>query len=151
MLQRIQTIFLFIAALAVGLLLLPVFSFLSIPISNPPLPDAMLVDGKYNVMDHPVMLVLTGLVAVLFLVSIFMFRNRHTQSQLVRIGLIGVILLVVTAAIFFTQVYQSIPNDTAVTIDFGVLNPLVASVMSWLGLRRIRQDEQVVRSMDRLR
>ena len=154
MIQRIQSIFLLLAALAMGALFTKPMSFISIFGQTEALeaaPQSMLADGVFDVQDHIILLVLVALAAILFLAGIFLFNNRPLQLTITRIGLIGAILSLLLAGVFFYMDYQNMADGTLVTVEFGVLGPVLAIIFAILALRFIGKDEKLVRSMDRLR
>ena len=85
MLQRIQTIFLFMAMLAGLSLLIDPMTLASVEGDVDVLksqPQSMLEDGIFHVTDHLILLLLVGLTSFLALVDIFQFRNRQRQVAL---------------------------------------------------------------------
>ncbi len=148
MIQRIQTIYLAIAALAaLALIFLP---FAATP--EPVMSSALFEDGKYNLNDNIALLLLFIGAGVLSLATIFLFNNRPLQINLTRvafvlnfIGLILAILLFLRDDIVRSDVLTS-PSD-----GLGILLPILVGVMLVLALRNINKDEKLVRSTNRLR
>ena len=155
MIQRIQSILLFFAAVVMGALFAPSFSFASVEGDTTTMKNAaqsMMGDGVFNIYDHVIMLALVGVGTLLVFVSIFLFRNRPLQLRLNRIGMAAGILVVILAAIFFYQDYQMMDTGQyLISIDYGVLAPIIFIVLVIIASRFIRKDENLVRSMDRLR
>jgi len=152
--QRIQSIFLILAAIALGLLFLPVMSFISISGSQAALQQAevgMLADGVLNINDQVVFQILTVLGAIASIVAIFMFKNRSLQISLSRLTLIASILIMILSGIFFYMDYQLIEANTLISGDFGLLSPILGIIFSFLAIRYIKKDDQLVKSSDRLR
>ncbi|WP_282123859.1 DUF4293 domain-containing protein [Algibacter mikhailovii] len=136
MLQRIQTIYLLCAAvISAGL----IFVF-HLWVSN----DGTVVFAKDN-------LVYIGLFigsALLSLISLFMFKNRMAQFML---GRLNIILNFILLGFF---VYQSlnVSGETAVSEKgIGMLLPIVSIVFLALANKAIKKDEDLVKSVDRLR
>ena len=136
MLQRIQTIYLLLAAgLSAGL----IFVF-----------HLWITNAGVSVFAKDKMLYL-GLFlgsAVLSLIAIFMFKNRKSQFVL---GRLNIILNFILLGIF---VYQSlnVSGETAVSEKgIGMLLPLVSIVLLALANKAIKKDEELVKSVDRLR
>ncbi len=150
MIQRIQSLFLlFAAVLNIMLVAMPIpFAESSEPIQA----SMLFADAGYDVFDQPVLLVLFGLGGALALVAIFLFRKRPLQIQLTRFAFIAT-LLGFLLAVFFVLKDGSLSGAQNVVIDDepGALFPFVALLMLLLALRYIRKDEELVRSMDRLR
>jgi len=152
--QRIQSIFLLLAAIALGLLFLPVMSFISINGTQESLQNAevgMLADGVLNIKDQVVFQILTVLGAIASIVAIFMFKNRSLQISLSRLTLVISILIMVLSGVFFYMDYQLIEANTLISGDFGLLSPVLGILFSFLAIRYIKKDDQLVKSSDRLR
>ena len=146
MIQRIQSIFLFLASLATfGLFGLP---FASTP--NAINASTIFGDTIYNLQDHIALLIIFGLGGLLALVAIFLFKNRKLQLNLGRVALIANIIgLLLAFALFYNDsgnLGTVEPNDEA-----GLYMPFIAVVFLGLALRFIGKDEKLVKSMDRLR
>ncbi|MEP1488626.1 MAG: DUF4293 domain-containing protein [Algibacter sp.] len=136
MLQRIQTIYLILAAgSSAGL----IFA-LHLWVTN----DGVHVFAK----DEMVFLCLFLGSAVLSVISIFMFKNRKSQFMLGRLNIILNFILLG----FFVYQLQNLPGETAVSENgIGMLLPLVSIVLLALANKAIKKDEDLVKSVDRLR
>lgn len=146
MIQRIQSIFLLLAA-AAG------FGILAVPFASTPQTvqaSAIFADSTYSVGDHVALLVLFAVAAALALAGIFLFRNRQVQLKIGRFALIANILGIVLAVILFWQDLANV-GATAVNDELGIYFPVAFMVFCTLALRYIRKDETLVRSVDRLR
>jgi hypothetical protein len=114
--------------------------------------QSMMADGIFNIYDHSIILILVGLATILMIANIFLFSNRTLQLRLNRIGMAAGILLILLAAIFFYQDYQMMDQGQyLISIEYGVLMPLLFIIFVALSSRFISKDEKIVRSMDRLR
>lgn len=146
MLQRIQSIFLFLAAAAAfSLLALPLASS-SQAVNN----SAFFADGLYTITDHVALLILFILAGVLALLSIFLFNNRQTQTRVAIFAFIANFIGLVLAILFYMQ-DPAVQAEVQINDKPGVFLPLGFMVLILLALRFIRKDEKLVRSMDRLR
>ncbi|GAA3599674.1 DUF4293 domain-containing protein [Flavivirga amylovorans] len=136
MLQRIQTIYLLIAAgVSAGL----IFVF-HLWITN----DGISVFAKDEFLYFGLFL---GS-AILSLIAIFMYKNRKSQFVL---GRLNIILNFILLGFF---VYQSlnISGETAVSEKgIGMFLPVVSIVFLALANKAIKKDEDLVKSVDRLR
>lgn len=146
MIQRVQTIFLFLAAAAAfGLFALP-FATTSTAVQA----SGLFADSSFNLNDHIALLILFCLAGGLALVSIFLFNNRKIQMTLGRLAIVANIIGFVLAIILFMQDRDNLgaatPDDA-----MGSLLPLAFLIFGVLALRYINKDEKTVRSMDRLR
>jgi len=145
MIQRVQSIFLFLASLFFGGQFLVPFANSTKSISG------FLTDLKYDIFDNPILLVITGLGAVICLASIFLFKNRSLQMKLSYIGIVLSILLPLTAVILFINNSSHISEQSHLNDQAGLYLPLGSILCLGLALRFIKKDEKLVKSMDRLR
>jgi len=152
--QRIQTIFLLLAAIVLGLLFTPIMSFFTVTGTQELLQQsdvAMLADGIFNIHDHIIFQILTILAIVASIAAIFMFKNRTLQLTLSRLTLVGSVMILFLIGIFFYLDYQVIQANSVVSGEFGLLSPVLGIIFSILASRGIKKDEQLVKSSDRLR
>ena len=131
MIQRIQTIFLFISAIIC-------FLFLFIPIGE--IDTIMLI-----VKDISISTIITIASGILSIFALFLFKNRKLQ---IRICLINIALLFMNISyiyFYFTEI------NTEHSISPLIMTPLAAILFLLLALRTIKKDEELVRSADRIR
>ncbi|MEN8137742.1 MAG: DUF4293 domain-containing protein [Bacteroidota bacterium] len=136
MIQRIQTVYLLIVAILGGLgLYLPLWNNL----------ENIEVKGFENIY----ILALFAIEIVLTLVTIFLFFNRKLQFVLVRINiLINILLLGV-----FGYYTLNFSGETVIVSEkgIGLIVPFISIVFLFLANKAIRKDEELVKSVDRLR
>ncbi|SHI43095.1 protein of unknown function [Hymenobacter daecheongensis DSM 21074] len=158
MIQRIQSVFLLLLALAMlSVLFLPLWSKLD-PLSNQ---ELVLTATKLTYahadagMSVPtptyIIAVLAVASAAVALFEIFQFRNRFLQLKL---GILNFLLIVATigASFYFSGVGEKMLNiKIPGTFEAGFYLPTLALMLNLLANRFIRRDEQLVRSIDRLR
>ncbi|MBU3822907.1 DUF4293 domain-containing protein [Flavobacteriaceae bacterium XHP0103] len=136
MLQRIQTIYLLIVTgISAGL----VFLF----------PLWKLEDGSgFFVKDSLLYLGLFLGSAILALVSIVMYKNRQLQFVLGRLNIISNFFLLG----FFVYQSLNLSGETSVSEKgIGMFLPIVSIVFLVLANKAIKKDEDLVKSVDRLR
>jgi drug/metabolite transporter (DMT)-like permease len=135
MIQRIQTIWLLLAA-AASLAALK-FSFYS----------GLNKDSLFtnlNGLSNFLLLIATVAVALAAIISIILFKNRKRQIQVVVVGL----LLQAGVLVYYflqTQQYKEGNYNLSSILSFAV------PVFFILALMGIRKDEKIIKSMDRLR
>ncbi|WP_372756229.1 DUF4293 domain-containing protein [Mariniflexile sp.] len=136
MLQRIQTVYLFIAFLAsAGLIFV-----LHLWVTN----SDVVVYAK----DSLLYLSLFLGSAILSVVSIFNYKNRKFQFVLGRLNMILNFILLG----FFVYQSLNVSGETAVSEKgIGMLIPIVSIVFLALANKAIKKDEDLVKSVDRLR
>jgi len=140
MIQRSQTLWLLLAAVAGGLSYkVPFFE------STNNSTDGTSGTAVYlNAGSNFYLLLATGLTVFLALVTIFYYKNRKLQLKL---ALGGMVLSLVTMILFFSAMKKlggSVPSITSVTV-------LAMPVFFALAGRGIWKDEKLVKSLDRLR
>ncbi len=146
MIQRIQSIFLLLAA-ASG------FAVLALPFASTNQEvqsSALFADKVYSIGDNIGLLVLFALAGALSAAAIFLYQNRPLQMKIGRLAMIANILGIVLGVILFWQDLTNI-GDSAVNDGVAGYLPLVFIVFIALALRAIKKDENLVRSADRLR
>lgn len=154
MIQRIQSVFLFLACLVTGGLIIAPVQLATI--SNGRLNakvegESVLADGIFHSTDHVLLLAIIGVNMLIILVAVFMYKNRSLQLTLARIGIAISFIFVVLSGFLFYQAFELLTKGTELTIEYGVLLPFITIILLILAIRFIGKDEKLVRSMDRLR
>lgn len=145
MIQRIQTIFLLLAAACI-------FSLFAFPFASTPadIPNTAFADQVFDINDQIIMLALFVLSGALAVVSIFLFRNRKLQMRLTLLSFVLNLVGIIVSVIYYAQALKTIDNQSDKD-ELGRFLPLAALVFAILAYRFIRKDEKLVKSMDRLR
>jgi Sec-independent protein secretion pathway component TatC len=157
MIQRKQTLFLLLAALlALSTWLFPIATY-----QTPGEVYKLMTHGFYTLDDVlvpdaspkvPFSIILSILGAALIF-AIFMYGNRKRQMRFVR----GTYLLILGAIAFMfisdNSIQAYLGTDAQVEHSYGLsfIMPLIALILTFLADRAIKADEELVRSMDRLR
>lgn len=135
MVQRIQSIFLFLVALVAG-----VFS----NIFN------LWKDGTEWMQAHDYNLILALFISsgILALLTIFFFKNRKRQMLL---NIINIFMNIVLVGLLVYRLF-TLPGD-GITSEkgIGLFLPLISILLLWLANRFIIKDEKLVKSVDRIR
>jgi hypothetical protein len=137
MIQRIQTLYLLLAFVVTGVL--PFF-----------IPLWTMVDGEnYFFMQNQVFVFILGLSTTLTLLSIVSYKKRQNQFVM---GRLNIILNLILLGLF---VYRSlnVSGETLAVSEkgIGMFLPIVAIVLLVLANKAIKKDEDLVKSVDRLR
>ncbi len=147
MIQRIQTAYLLVAGLLTASLYKLKFA-------------ELIVDGEVFIFDArgissgetmefdglPIMIFI-GLIALLHFVAIFMYKKRIRQMRIV---VFTIILLLGLFGLFFYFSYAAF-NNAQVAYKVPMVFPLIAIIIDYLAIRAIGKDEELVRSLDRIR
>ena len=130
MIQRIQTLYLFVAAIlsALSAFILPMYS----------------LDGEsFAATANASTFGGFGALMAFFSGSILLYKNRNLQLLIVRLGMV-ICLLVLGALIYIIQ-------GNGVSADWGVVIPFFNIVLAFMASKGIQKDQAKVRSLDRLR
>jgi uncharacterized membrane protein YhaH (DUF805 family) len=164
MIQRIQTLFLIIASLAIIMLLFyPVANIteyttiqsealetdyyeLGAMGFNDPSPDSK---PNLNIYSFVPLLVLVIMIIILIVYAISRYKNRLHQLKLVKISIFLNIIMI--AGIFLN--YPKLFTDQQMSIESGpgAYFPLISLVFLMMSYRYIMKDEKLIKSVDRLR
>ena len=158
MIQRIQSVFLLLLALCmIAMLFLPIWHKAD-PISG----QELLLTTTSFVYNKPgaglpapanvwLIAAFAAAAAAVALFEISQFRNRFLQLKLGALNLL-LILCTIGAGFYFSNLGEQMLNIKMLgTYQAGFYLPTLALLLNLLANRFIRRDEQLVRSMDRLR
>jgi hypothetical protein len=155
MIQRIQSIYFLLASVA----LLALFAF---PLVHGVNVDGVIktikIDGVYELVNgQPVrtvsflmLTIVTILLALVPIISIFMFKNRKLQLAL---GY-GGILAIIGFSFWMSQTVQKFMGGATLRTDnygIGMLLSSISIVFLLLATKSIKNDEKLIKSADRLR
>ncbi|RPD46093.1 DUF4293 family protein [Hymenobacter sediminis] len=158
MIQRIQSVFLLLLAIAMlSVLFLPIWSKTD-PVSQ----QTLVLTATKLAFANPTpnnaastntwaIAALAAASAAVALFEIFQYRNRFSQLKL---GALNLLLIISTlgAGFYYSSVGEQMLNIKMIGhFEAGYYLPTLALLLNLLANRFIRRDEQLVRSMDRLR
>ena len=151
MIQRIQTIYLLIVAIfSVVMMSLPVGNlFLLSIISFQQVTNLALVvaDGTPDYAPWALFALLI-VIAVVSLVTIFLYRKRMLQ---IRLTLFNIILLIGYYVTMIVFVFMLKDENSTFVPSWSVCLPLISIILNWLAIRAIGKDEMLVKAYERLR
>jgi peptidoglycan/LPS O-acetylase OafA/YrhL len=141
MIQRIQSVWLFLAGVA-GLLTykLPIWT-------------GILQDGSLkNFLGNENLLYFAANIATVLLafVAIFLFKNRPLQKNMAWLGFLLSIVLI-ALEVYIANSYETELNLQQSSWKFGAIMPLLMIIFFFLAVQGIRKDEKLIKSLDRLR
>lgn len=143
MIQRIQSIFLALAAAAAGGLFGLPFATTSEGMAS----SELFADSVFNIKDNPALMIAFLAAGALSLIAIFLFNNRKLQMSLS----IASIIATVTGLGLGLFYFLSDSGSEQANFGFGSILPVLMIVFLLLGWRNIKKDDKLVKSMDRLR
>ncbi len=147
MIQRIQTLFILVAAIITALMLKTEFAEVASGGDYYIFSAKGITNGETVLFNGLPVKIFIGLITVLHLVIIFLFKKRILQIRLltftiiVLIGLSGLLLYFLYAGFKNLDVVFKIP----------MVIPLVAVILDYLAIRAIGKDEALIRSINRIR
>ena len=130
MIQRIQTVYLFF-----------VFCLMAILAFIPFSPLNAFSDGFF--------IGFSSVIALIAIVTIFLYKNRKMQIRLCYGMLIALVLFYIFYLIFsrqnlsFTELFKH--------VQYTFVFPFISIILIYLAIRGIKKDDKLVRSLDRLR
>lgn len=157
MIQRVQTLFLFLIAVAMGVALSnPLWE----KVGTSPTEMAHLTALQYTYQQGITTVVnsiwylglLMALVGLVALYAVFQYRNRLTQSALCAVNalmLTAIMGIILYQTLYAGKAYGSPADQGSFLIGFYAV--IAALVFNALANRFIRRDEKLVRGSDRLR
>ncbi len=148
MIQRIQTIFLILSAIALGFLLFSPLVSSTIATS-----EGFYQDGQLYTCENQAATITFGIGILLSIVAIFLFKNRKLQKNIVLLTILMILVGNLLGGLAFLEPTQSImaTNQKGITPGLGAFMPIVGLISLILAYRGINKDEKIVKSMDRLR
>lgn len=147
--QRKQTIFLICSIIAIAICL---FEPVAVANASAGLGEEHLLmnlglqnSGNIDFMPVWPLFVLATVVGVLSTIGIFLFHSRKLQMKVCTYAMIADILWYVYYIILFVQ------SELEMNIRFAACLPLVSCIFLWLAKKGIKADDDLVKSMDRIR
>lgn len=146
MIQRIQTVYLLIViALVAQVFLFPFLIFFNEQ-DYVELSALKISNGEYLLP----LSILFGIIILLAIVTIFVYKNRILQTRLTVINILLLLGSIGLTAYLGWQMQQHLVGYQ-LKYNFTCLFPVFSVIFSYLALRGIRKDEALVRSANRLR
>lgn len=152
MIQRIQSLYLFIGAICIAIMAFVPFSKIIIDNQAYYLFLDTIKGSSENIAGYQNLYILAlGILTGLgFFISIFLYKNRIRQMRFNAIVFIFNCLLIVLMFWYPDHFAKSIGGN-AYFKEIGILMPLISLVMLVLANKAIKKDEIKVRAADRLR
>lgn len=137
MIQRIQTVWLFLAAVVVAITLyFPIFK---------------LADGSpLGLQDKYLGILLVAASSILSLFTLFNFKKRNTQLKMIWVNVLLVLALLVYMFLTIDNARTALPMEGG-SYQLGAFIPVVALIFLFLARAGIRKDVKLLKAYDRLR
>jgi hypothetical protein len=153
MIQRIQTFYLFVS-LVLGVLMLfsPVSEILAdsnklLVFKSTGLYDAE--NGKIIIKTIPV-IILISVIILLYIVCIFAFKRRVLQARICMLNILLLLGLVGLAYYYLSFIFRK-TEPLESSLQLAAIYPVICIILTFLAYRNIRKDEQIVKSIDKIR
>jgi hypothetical protein len=88
--------------------------------------------------------------AIISFISIFLYKNRHQQMSVLRLSFIFFAASFALLALYIKSA-STVIQQGAFSFGISFFLPFGSFLLNMLALRSIRKDEQLVKSLDRLR
>lgn len=147
MIQRIQTVYIFIAAVITALLLGLDYAELAVNGDLYVFNANGIIHGEQVIFNGLPVMIFIVLIVLLHIAVIFMYKNRIMQ---IRILAFTIILLLGLLGLLFYFLHSGFENVEA-AYKYPMTFPLIAAIVDYLAIRAIGKDEALVRSLDRIR
>ncbi len=147
MLQRIQTIYILVSGLLIASLMRLKLADISVDGDLMELLAKGILKGEEIVYNGLPILIFAGLITLMHLVVIFLYKKRILQ---IRILVFTIILLLGLFGLIFYFTYSGF-EGAKVAFKVPVAFPMVAIILDWLAIRSIGKDEALIRSLNRIR
>lgn len=141
MIQRIQSVWLLLAGIA-GLLTYKL-----------PLWEGTLQDNSVKSFVGPESLLLFATIAatcLLGFVTIFLYKNRKLQKNLAFLGIL-LSIAIIALEYFIVEDFKTTQNFKTSAWKFGAIMPGIMMIFFVLAYQGIRNDEKMIKSLERLR
>lgn len=92
----------------------------------------------------------TVLSALVALINIFLYKKRKLQMKVGTLTSLLILFFYVTLYVYFNA-YTEKYELTFSSFQFGLILPVVALIFNVLAILRIKKDENLVKSLDRIR
>lgn len=139
MIQRIQSLWLLLAAIVAALLFY--FGYYKTPAAS-----LTLLNSNY------IGAILDGLSVLLSVYTIFMFKKRNLQLNLIWLNILANIGLLVCIFLKINDTHSLTGTaNTNGTFAIGAFIPIVTLILLFVARAGIRKDEKLIKSLNRLR
>lgn len=140
MIQRIQSIWLFLAA-ATAFISLQITFYVGNLLDDSGVVNSTGIYSKITGMDNPI---LTTAVGLMCLISIFMYRNRKQQIKFC----IAALFMEISSLIYYYYMMKTFKEGA---LAIGSILQLLIFIFILLAIAGIRKDNKIIAESDRLR
>ena len=146
MIQRIQTVYLLVASLLMASLLKLIFAEMTVNDELYTFSAKGIFNNETLISNGLPIIIFIGIIVLLHFVIIAMYKKRTKQ---IRVTVFTIVLLFGLFGLLFYFTYTH--DLTNVAFKIPVAFPLAAIILDFLAIRAIRKDENIIRSLNRIR
>lgn len=151
MIQRIQSVYLLIAAILMAVV---VYTPLAVLIA----PDGFYLFKSMGIFENGTMLTYPSwtiaacaiVTALISFVSIFLFKKRKVQIKLCYISIAFIVLFYAAFAFYLCTGQTGLEAEFS-KVEYGLALPAISLILIVLALSKIKADERLVQSLNRIR
>ncbi|MFV0522274.1 MAG: DUF4293 domain-containing protein [Mangrovibacterium sp.] len=148
MIQRIQTLYVLLSSILIGLLFALPFAEIADATNQIFEFNAFGVEGNAGLLQNGwAVSLLIGIILILQIVVVFLFKNRILQMRILTFVIL--LSLGLTGLLFFFVVKSF--DDATISYQITMSFPIIAAILDYLAIRAIGKDEALIRSVDRIR
>jgi hypothetical protein len=155
MIQRIQSLYLLLAACCSGILLgAPLYHTVSDGASYSVYLGGLVQETPTEqvLVSQPAMVAVGALLALFPIIILFLYKRRSLQMRLSASAMLAYTAMLMLLVGSVNKSLESVKGDhLANSYGWGLILPLIGVIFLFLANRAIRKDENLVRSADRLR
>jgi uncharacterized membrane-anchored protein YitT (DUF2179 family) len=146
MIQRIQSVYLLLVIIISALLfLIPLFRLENAE----SVLTAQAISTSFSITTNSFLVILNCTTGGIAFISVFLYKNRTAQVKACNVNMI--IICVVIGLLFYTADTLTNGMNQKIHYQAGTYLPLLQLLFTFLAIRSIKKDEELVRSADRLR
>jgi hypothetical protein len=151
MLQRIQSFYLLVSLLLYGILFFTPLFYVQSNADAYTIYSYKINPGQNTLKINitPIAL-LIGIMALVLLISIFLYKNRKFQIRILQFNLVLTIISLFAIGKFLYS-FSTLSSDAHIRLTLSISIPFIASILQYLAIRGIRKDQALVDSLNRLR
>ncbi|MCQ2322847.1 MAG: DUF4293 domain-containing protein [Bacteroidales bacterium] len=155
MIQRIQSLYLFLAAVCSGLLFcfdLASFDYGATMMNLSVLGVDNQIDATYFGSSYTLpLLVMAVIMTILPVITLLMYNRRRRQVKLCQLDMLLNLSFAVLVMLYYISDIQKSINSDIVSFGIAIYIPLASLIFNLLAIRGIKKDIELLRSVDRIR
>ena len=115
---------------------------------------ALSTNFEVVITEHIGVGVMEGLILLVAVSTIFLFKNRSLQMKLGKLNILLIAFQIAAIVMYSDTVRTDIgpnANDVSISFKLGAIIPVISLILTYLAIRFIKKDDNLVKAADRLR